>query len=602
MDWLLILWIGIALIGGWVLYWLIRLIWFRPLNIKHFFTRTFLKFSFDSPELLTMVGILDRFGIHFHNAKLADFSDAHEKKEFQWLHRMAAMLKKYDRKRLRRTDRLSADILASFFDDLLAGEPFRHHDYPLNQMFGAQNQFPDFMANTHPIDGRANARNYIKRLHRSAVKFDQVLEGLKIREKKGVLPPRFVIQRVLDEMRDFVAMPVKEHMLFTTFSEKLEDLKISDSAKAKLRQDCKAAITQVVFPTYQKLIAYFESLLPKATEDDGVWKLTEGGAFYQHQLKSSTTTDLSPEEVHEIGLQQVAALEGEMRRIMTDLGYSDGNPAEKMVALSKEERFLYPNTDEGRQQALKDYRAILDEINRRLAPLFDLRPKIELKVKRIPKFKEKTAPGAYYQPGSLDGKRPGVFYANLRDMNEVPKFGMKTLAFHEGIPGHHFQIAIAMGLKDLPLFRRMLPFTAYAEGWAMYAEKLAWENGAYEGDPYGELGFLDSLLFRAVRLVVDTGLHHKRWTRQEAIDYMQAHSGQALESIISEVERYIVMPGQACAYKIGELKIWALRHKAEDALGDAFDIRKCHNVILGKGAMPLNILEQQVDAYIGNRE
>jgi uncharacterized protein (DUF885 family) len=598
MDWQLLLIIGAILVGAGALYWLIRLIWFRPLNIHHFFTRTFLKFSINSPELLTMLGILENVGINFHNARLADASDAHEQKQFRWLHRMNAMLQRYDRDRLNSVDRLSAEILACFFEDLLAGEDFRHHDYPLNQMFGAQSQFPDFMVNTHPVNNRVNARNYIKRLRRSAVKFDQILEGLKIREEKGILPPRFVIDRVLDEMRAFVAVPVEEQILFTAFSDKLEELRLSDRAKARLRADCQAAIREAVFPTYQKLINYFETLRHQATEDDGVWKLPDGAALYRYHLKSSTTTGLAPEEVHEIGLAQVARIEGEMKTIMAALGYENVNVSEQMKAFAREERFLYPNTDEGREQALADYQAHLDEIDQRLAPLFDLRPKISLKVARIPSFKEKTAPGAYYQPGTLDGKRPGVFYANLRDMNEVPKFGMKTLAYHEGIPGHHFQIAIAMGLKKLPLFRRMLPFTAYAEGWAMYAEQLAREKGAYADDPYGELGYLDSSLFRAVRLVVDTGLHHKRWTRQEAIDYMQGHTGQALESVISEVERYIVMPGQACAYKIGEIKIASLRQKAMDALGERFDIRRFHNVILGSGSMPLSILESQVDGYI----
>ncbi len=598
MNWQWFLWGGLILLGLGLIYWLVRLIWFKPTHIKLFFTRTFLKFSIDSPELLTMLGILENFGINFHNARLADASDEHEQKEFKWLHRMDAMLKSYDRQRLDSVDRLSVDILGSFFDNLLSGEPFRHHDYPLNQMFGAQSDFPDFMVNTHPINSRVNARNYIKRLHRSARKFDQILAGLKIREKKGILPPRFVIDRVLDEMREFVAAPVEDHLLFTNFSEKLDKLRLGEKAKSKLRQDCQRAIQASVLPAYRKLIAYFESLAPQATADDGVWKLPDGAAFYQHRLKTSTTTTLSPGEVHEIGLAQVAAIEGQMAEIMAGLGYSDVHAADQMQAFAEEERFLYPNTDAGRKQALEDYQKHLDEIDQRLAPLFDLRPKIGLKVERIPEFKEKTAPGAYYQPGTLDGKRPGVFYANLRDMNEVPKFGMKTLAYHEGIPGHHFQIAIAMGLKKLPLFRRMLPFTAYAEGWAMYAENLAREYGAYQDDPYGELGFLDSILFRAVRLVVDTGLHHKRWTRQEAIDYMQAHSGQALESVVSEVERYIVMPGQACAYKIGELKILELRQKAQEALGENFDIRQFHNCILGSGAMPLNILEKQVDAYI----
>jgi uncharacterized protein (DUF885 family) len=240
----------------------------------------------------------------------------------------------------------------------------------------------------------------------------------------------------------------------------------------------------------------------------------------------------------------------------------------------------------------------LDEIDKIIPEVFDILPKAALEVQRVPEFREKTTAGAYYQPADLGGSRPGVFYANLRDMKEIQKFGMKTLAYHEGNPGHHFQIAIAMELKGVPFFRRMVPFTAYVEGWAMYAENLARELGAYKDDPYGELGFLDSILFRAVRLVVDTGIHYKRWTREQAIGYMEKHSAQARESIVSEVERYFVMPGQACSYKIGEIKMLELREKAQKEMGDRFDLRQFHNVVLKNGGMPLTILEKVIDEYI----
>jgi uncharacterized protein (DUF885 family) len=271
----------------------------------------------------------------------------------------------------------------------------------------------------------------------------------------------------------------------------------------------------------------------------------------------------------------------------------------QLQAFNTEPRFLYPDTDEGRQQALSDYQAIIDHIDQNLGSLFDKRPKMGVKVERIPEFKEKTAPGAYYNPPSMDGTRPGVFYANLRDMNEVPQFGMRTLAYHEAIPGHHFQLALAQELKGLPIFRQILPFTAYAEGWALYAEKLAYEHG-FLPDAYSRLGYLASELFRAVRLVVDTGIHAKRWTRQQAIEYLLAHTGMPEASIVSEVERYIVMPGQACSYKIGELKIVELRRQAQQALGERFNIKEFHNILLMNGSMPLQILEDQVQEYIAN--
>ena len=287
-----------------------------------------------------------------------------------------------------------------------------------------------------------------------------------------------------------------------------------------------------------------------------------------------------------------------MTAILESLGYSEvANPTRKLAELAREERFLYPNDDAGRAAALAEYQRLLDEMNASLDPYFDLRPKAKLQVQRVPEFMEKTSALAYYQPGDLTGGRPGVFYANLRDMKEIHQFGMKTLAYHEGIPGHHFQIAIAMELKGLPFFRRLIPFTAYAEGWALYAERLAAEIGCYRDDPHGNLGRLDAELFRAVRLVVDTGIHYKRWTRQQAIDYMESHSASAHESVVSEIERYIVMPGQACAYKMGMLKILELREKARQALGDQFDLRQFHSLVLKNGSMPLALLEQVVESY-----
>ncbi len=426
------------------------------------------------------------------------------------------------------------------------------------------------------------------------------MEGLLVREQKGILPPRFVIRRVLDEMGAFIGQTPQENPLYTVFRDKLLQCKnIRAPQREKLLAAAEHAIQSTVYPAYQKFIDYCAALEQKADDRDGFWKLPEGEACYAYYLRSNTTTDYTPEQVHEIGLQEVERIEAEMRAILAQLGYTNiASPTRLLAELARDERFLYPNTDEGRAQCLADYQRILDEVNAAIEPYFGLRPKARLKVERIPEFREKTSAGAYYQPGDISGTRPGIFFANLRDMREIPKFGMKTLAYHEGIPGHHFQLSLAMELRGVPFFRRLVPFTAYAEGWALYAEKLAREIGMYRDDPYGELGALDSELFRAVRLVVDTGIHHKRWTRAQAIEYMEAHSASAHESVVSEVERYIVMPAQACAYKIGEIKILALREKARQALGPRFELRRFHDVILGHGAMPLEILERVVDEYI----
>jgi uncharacterized protein (DUF885 family) len=307
--------------------------------------------------------------------------------------------------------------------------------------------------------------------------------------------------------------------------------------------------------------------------------------------------------VHQLGLSEVARIKTEMNAILSSEGYADSTKTlgEIIQKLNTEDRFLYPNTDEGRQLILDDYARIIDDISTKLDAVFNVRPKAGIEVKRVPEFKEEGTAGAYYERPAMDGSRGGVFFANLRNTDETVKFAMKTLAYHEGVPGHHFQIAIAGELQDLPMFRGVIPFTSYIEGWALYTEQLAWELGFYENDPFGNLGRLQAEMFRAVRLVVDTGIHHKKWTREEAIDYMIENTGMTTGEVTSEIERYIVMPGQACAYKIGMLKILELRAHAKTALGDRFDLRDFHDVVLKNGAVPLVVLEEIVQTYIDEK-
>jgi uncharacterized protein (DUF885 family) len=309
---------------------------------------------------------------------------------------------------------------------------------------------------------------------------------------------------------------------------------------------------------------------------------------------------MTPEEVHQVGLAEVARIKKEMWDILLSEGYMDTTRTlgEVIQTLNKEDRFLFPDSDEGRKMIIEEYNRILDEISVGLDDAFDLRPKAGLEVRRVPEFKEEGSAGAYYNRPTMDGSRGGIFYANLRNVHETVKFGMKTLAYHEGIPGHHFQLAIQSELEGVPVFRTIGLFTAYTEGWALYSERLAWELGFYDNDPFGNLGRLQAEMFRAVRLVVDTGIHFKKWTREEAIAYMVANTGMTTSEVVTEIERYIVMPGQACAYKIGMLKILELRDKAKTELGDDFDLKEFHNVVLVNGAVPLDILEDLVNDYI----
>jgi uncharacterized protein (DUF885 family) len=587
---------------------LVNLIWFRPFSLNLFYEKTFVTFVLENPELLTSIGIAEQFGYRRHNGHLDDVSIVKGDNDFALWRGFLGDLKSYDLASQTPEQQLSTRVLTWFIESLLEGERFRFHDYPISQHFGMQSQTPDFLINQHRISDRRGAEDYLARLGEVGRKFDQILEGLVLREQKGVVPPRFVIERVLTEMRGFVGKPAVENPLYKNFVGKVQALpELTAADKQALEARCAEVIESGVVPAYRKLITFFEGQLTRSTADDGVWKLPDGEAYYAYRLRSETTTRMTPQEVHDLGLSEVARIEGEMTAILTAQEQLQPGeaPARALSRLAKDPRFLYPNTDEGRKAALADYtRMIADQLARSRA-VIGLVPKAPIEVRRVPEFKETNAPGAYYFPPALDGTRPGVFYANLRDMNEVPKFGMRTLAVHEGVPGHHFQIALAQEQQGGPTFRKVLPFTAYGEGWALYAEWLGTELGIYKDDPFGDLGRLRDEMFRAVRLVVDTGIHYKRWTRERAIAYMQEKTGLPEGEVVTEIERYIVEPGQACAYKVGMLRIRAARERAQNALGNRFDAeteKAFHDVVLGGGSLPLEILDEQVDAWIKTRQ
>ncbi len=586
----------------------VNLVWFRPFSLNLFYEKTFITFVLEKPELLTSIGIAEQFGYRRHNAHLDDVSIVKVDRDFALWHGYLADLKSYDLAAQTPAQRLSTRILTWYIESQLEGERFRFHDYPVSQHFGMQSQTPDFLINQHRISDRRGAEDYLARLGEVGRKFDQVLEGLALREQKGVVPPRWVIERVLTEMRGFAGKPAVDNPLYKNFASKVETLpELTAADKQALEARCAQVIESGVVPAYRKLIAFFEDQLSRSTTDDGVWKLPDGDAYYAYRLRRETTTRMTPQEVHDLGLSEVARIEAEMTAILAAQAQLQPGetPAQALSRLAKDPRFLYPNTDEGRKAALADYTKMIEDQLARSRAVIGLVPKALIEVRRIAEFKEKTAPGAYYFPPALDGTRPGVFYANLRDMNEVPKFGMRTLALHEGVPGHHFQIALAQQQEGGPTFRKVLPFTAYDEGWALYAEWLGTELGLYKDDPFGDLGRLQAEMFRAVRLVVDTGIHYKRWTRERAIAYMQEKTGMPEGGVVTEIERYIVEPGQACAYKVGMLRIRAARERAQNALGPRFDAeaeKAFHDVVLGGGSLPLEILDEQIDAWIKTRQ
>lgn len=589
-----------ALLAG--AFWLGNLLWFKPFNLNHYVDREGIKFMLDKPEALTRMRMLDRFGIKGHNRELDDASDSASREMFARVEEIRDTLNSYDDEDLSPGQLQTKAILNWMLEAAIELKEFRHYGYPVNQLFGVQNSFPSFMESAHQIHSEDDAEDYIIRLTKVRTKFEQVLEGLKIREEKGIVPPTFVIEKVLEEMNNFVEQPVQDNILYTSFVEKLDKVGDLDAAtRNDLADRAAAAIETDVHDAYALFIDYFDYLKPLSTRDAGVWKFPDGDRFYRLALKGYTTVDKDPEEIHNIGLAEVDRIQTRMLEILAAEGY---DPAPGFEAVWKqvvdEERFYYPDTDEGREQILEDYAAIIEEIEAGMNAAFATRAKADVVVRRIPEFKEKTAPGAYYERPALDGSRPGTFYANLYDIKATPKFGMRTLAYHEAVPGHHWQGSISQELEDIPFIRTMLPFTAYSEGWALYSERLAWELG-FQKNPYDNLGRLQAELFRAVRLVVDTGIHAKRWTREQAIDYMARNTGIAMSDVISEIERYIVNPGQACAYKVGMMEILRLRAHAKEALGDKFDLREFHDVVLTNGAVPLEILGQLVDGYIDSK-
>ena len=576
----------------------------KPLSIDWFYARTFLRFALDNPELLTQIRILEPFGLHAHNARFADGSLAHENEEFARMKADYATLHRYDTSRYTGQDRLSYEIFDDFVGTNVRGEPWRFHDYPVNQLFGVQSELPNLMTQLQQVNDATDAEDYVARLGEFPRRFGELIESIRFRETRGVLPPKFVVEKVLDQIHAFIATGAAGNALVLTFKEKLDRIppeKMDAAKRSAFLAHATRAVETSVLPAYANLAAYFETLRPKATRNDGVWALPDGDRYYQYQVERNTTTTMTADEIHALGLAEVARITAKMHGILDAAGYRDGTVGERMRRLAQSPTNRYPDSDEGRARILTDYQAIIDDMSRGLDRYFVTKPKAEVVAKRVPPIAETTAPAAYYTGAPLDQSRPATFYVNLHDVGMTPKFAMRTTAYHEAVPGHHLQISIAQELQGLPVFRKLVPFTAYSEGWALYAERLAWEAG-YEKDPLDNLGRLQSELFRSVRLVVDTGLHRKRWTREQAIEYMAKTTGMAESEVVIEVERYLVQPGQALAYKVGMLKILELRDRARGALGNKFDVRAFHDVVLRNGAMPLEILERIVDSYIAERQ
>lgn len=479
---------------------------------------------------------------------------------------------------------------------------YRHHDYPVNQMFGVHADAPAFLINIHQISTVKDAENYIARLQGINHYFDQLITNLKTRQQKGILPPKFVFPKVLDDSRNVITgQPFSEgndSVLLSDLKSKI--MTFDKGVQKRLLEQANKALLDSVLPAYTKLIAILEAQQKVATTDDGVWKLPDGINFYNNRLARMTTTDMTADEIHEVGLKEVARIHNEMIKIKEQVSFK-GDLQEFFEFMREDKQFYYPSNQAGRDRYIKEATDMIETMKGNLDAIFITQPKADLTVKRVEEFREKSAGKAFYQRPAPDGSRPGIYYANLYDMATMPTYQMEALAYHEGIPGHHMQLSIAQELKDLPKFRKFGGYTPYIEGWGLYSEYLPKEFGAYK-NPYSDFGRLAMELWRACRLVVDTGIHAKKWTREQGMAYYHTNTPDAPDDGTRMVERHIVMPGQATAYKIGMLKIMELRQKAKEALGSKFDIREYHEQILNDGAIPLDVMQTKINKWIESKK
>ncbi|PHQ28540.1 DUF885 domain-containing protein [Leeuwenhoekiella nanhaiensis] len=553
-----------------------------------------------SPQWQTDLGMKTNYG---------QWDDISSKQTSEELERAKERLKylenEVDPEALDSATALSYELYKRNMQQIVDEYEYRFYNYPVNQMYGLHAEVPAFLINKHRIDSIADAEAYISRIKNVKPLFTELRNQLGIRESNLIVPPKFVLDHVLEASNNLLkGRPFEKSSdqmpLLADFESKIDKLDIAKEEKERLMQEATAALVDSLQPAYTELIAFVDNQKQRATTDDGAWKFPRGDKFYQIALNRATTTSMTAEEIHELGLNEVARIHGEMKAIMEQTGF-EGTLQEFFEFMRNDERFYYEDSDAGREAYMQKAKAIIDQMRGRLDELFITKPEAEIVVKRVEPFREKSAGKAFYNSPAPDGSRPGIYYANLYDIKAMPKYQMQALAYHEGIPGHHMQLAIAQELDSLPKFRKFGGYTAYIEGWGLYCEYVPKEMGMYN-DPYSDFGRLAMELWRACRLVVDTGIHDKKWTREEGIAYYKENTPNAESDCIKMVERHIVMPGQATAYKVGMNKILELRTKAEAELGEEFDIRKFHEVVLANGAVPLSVLEDLVIEYIGTKK
>ncbi|MBL6695971.1 MAG: DUF885 domain-containing protein [Luminiphilus sp.] len=578
--------------------------WITPVGVNNYINKVSIQLATDSPELLTRLGLIDNTLLDFHSGKLADYTKEGDERSLEKLRQARAGLDRYGPEGLEGQELLSWKIAAWLFDDWLIDAEMEYNGYRVNQISGVTVNLPEFLTDAHAIVDRRSADRYLSRL----TEFGRVLREVKDRvvddQNHGVIPPDFVIEKSLAGMRQFIAEGAAQNVLVTDFGSRLSEVAgINAEDQALLVSDAQARVASEVIPGYEGMIALFEELATQTNHDAGIWRIPNGDAIYRHRLRSSTTTDYTPEQVHEIGLSEVVRIEGEMHAILDAQQIPDGDIATRVRVVMEDPTQQFANTDEGREEMIAYLESFDEKVMARVADFFITIPPQPLEIVRVPVHAQDSSAGGYYSSPALDGSRPGRFYINQKSTADNPRWTLPTLMIHEGSPGHHFQLSASQLIEDVPLLRKLSPFNAFTEGWALYSERIAkTDMGLYDDDPLGDLGRLQAEMFRAVRLVVDTGIHAKRWSREEAIEYMLAKTGMTEDEVTREIERYSVWPGQATGYKTGQLAILELRETAEEALGESFDIRQFHELLLMNGAMPLALLKDQVTAWVDQQQ
>lgn len=549
---------------------------------------------------------MTRSGSKLNYDKLDDFSEQALTEQYAWFNKVSThMVESFNPHLLDKESKTSYDLW--LYQQQIAQQRhiFRHSDYIFNQMFSLHTSLPQFIITSHRVENEQDMRDYISRLNHLGTAISQLTARAEANKKHGVIYPAFALQAIAQQSQNLISgQPFtqgEESPLWQDSMSKIAALQqqalISTEQTHTLVKAAEQALLEHVAPAYQQLIEWCQASLPLAPKvNTGIWQRPNGKDYYAYQLALHTTTSMTAEQIHQLGLNEVSRLTTEMEQLKQQLKF-DGSLADFFNFIREDSRFFYPNTDQGRQAYLADSSTYLAKMEQKLPEYFGLLPSTALEVRRVEAYREQAGAAQHYMAGTPDGSRPGVYYAHLIDMAAMPKPEMEAIAYHEGLPGHHLQISVAQQLTHLPTFRRMARSTVYTEGWALYAEFLAKEMGAYQ-EPYNEFGRLMTEIWRAVRLVVDTGLHAKQWTEQQAIDYFRAYTPINDNAIVAEVQRYLMFPGQATAFKIGMNEILSLRQQAEAHFHERFDVRAFHDLILGGAALPLHLLQQRLDDWI----